>query len=124
LFVQLRGRKRFRLVPPYEMFNVYPSAGVWSANRHCAADDPEFALSGQMEVCEVVVDPGEALLIPAGWWHHVLSLDVSISMSFTNFYWPNYFGYPLDKKRWSDLPGVPPAESSEPETAELAEAAT
>lgn len=104
LFVQLHGRKRFRLVPPYALFDVYPSAGVWSMNRHCASGDPAFPASQDMEVCEVVVGPGDALLIPVGWWHHVLSLDVSISLSFTNFYWPNYFGDPQDRKGWPDLP--------------------
>ena len=103
LFVQLHGRKRFRLVPPYALFDVYPSAGVWSANRHCASDDPQFPAARDMEVCEVVVGPGEALLIPVGWWHHVLALDVSISLSFTNFYWPNYFGHPQDKKGWPQM---------------------
>jgi hypothetical protein len=109
LFVQLSGRKRFRLVPPYALFQVYPSAGVWSANRHCAHDDLEFAESQDMEVCEVDVGPGEALLIPVGWWHHVTSLDVSISLSFTNFYWPNFFGDPQDKKGWPDAPVAAPA---------------
>jgi hypothetical protein len=109
LFVQLYGRKRFRLVPPYALFQVYPSAGVWSANRHCTFDDPVFSESRDMEVCEVVVGPGDALLIPVGWWHHVTSLDVSISLSFTNFYWPNYFGDPQEKKGWPDaLDASPP----------------
>jgi hypothetical protein len=102
LFVQLHGRKRFRLVPPYALFDVYPSAGVWSANRHCAADDPRFPASQTMEVCEVEVGPGDALLIPVGWWHHVTALDVSISLSFTNFYWPNYFGSPQERKSWAE----------------------
>jgi ribosomal protein L16 Arg81 hydroxylase len=32
------------------------------------------------------LNPGEALFIPVGWWHHVRALDVSISVSFTNFH--------------------------------------
>jgi ribosomal protein L16 Arg81 hydroxylase len=38
---------------------------------------------------QVVLEPGQALFIPVGWWHHVRSLDVSISVSFTNFLAPN-----------------------------------
>ncbi len=36
-------------------------------------------------VLTTVVEPGELLFIPVGWWHAVRSLDVSMSLSFTNF---------------------------------------
>lgn len=104
LFVQLHGRKRFRMAPPYGLYELYPSAGVWSANRQCATDDPAFPASRALEVCEFVLAPGEAVLIPVGWWHHVTALDPSISLSFTNFYWPNYFGNPRERKSWADMP--------------------
>ncbi|MGL5509483.1 MAG: cupin-like domain-containing protein, partial [Microcoleaceae cyanobacterium] len=29
--------------------------------------------------------------IPVGWWHYVESLEVSISVSFTNFIFPNHY---------------------------------
>jgi ribosomal protein L16 Arg81 hydroxylase len=35
-------------------------------------------------VHEALVEPGEILFIPIGWWHAVRSLDVSMSLSFTN----------------------------------------
>ena len=31
------------------------------------------------------INLGEALFIPEGWWHAVMALDVSISLTFTNF---------------------------------------
>jgi mannose-6-phosphate isomerase-like protein (cupin superfamily) len=36
-------------------------------------------------VIDIVLEPGECVFLPLGWWHWVKSLDVSISLSFTNF---------------------------------------
>ncbi|MEA2663776.1 MAG: hypothetical protein QOI11_720, partial [Candidatus Eremiobacteraeota bacterium] len=62
---------------------------------------PRFASTHAMRFD---VGPGEALFIPVGWWHHVTALDASISLSFTNFYWPNYFGNPRERTSWADMP--------------------
>ncbi len=35
---------------------------------------------------------GEALFIPVG-WHYVRSLEICISLSFTNFAFPNHFDW-------------------------------
>ena len=40
---------------------------------------------------EVELSPGQALFIPAGWWHEVDALDVSISLSVTAFARPNRY---------------------------------
>jgi ribosomal protein L16 Arg81 hydroxylase len=34
---------------------------------------------------ECILNQGESLFIPMGWWHCVESLDTSISVSFTHF---------------------------------------
>jgi ribosomal protein L16 Arg81 hydroxylase len=36
-------------------------------------------------ILDTVLEPGEFIFIPIGWWHWVKSLDVSISLSFKNF---------------------------------------
>ena len=46
-----------------------------------------------MLIKQVVVEPGDALFIPAGWWHRVTSLDVSISFSLLSFRRPNDFAW-------------------------------
>jgi ribosomal protein L16 Arg81 hydroxylase len=38
---------------------------------------------------EFIVNPGDILFIPIGWWHQVTALDFSVSVTYTNFLWPN-----------------------------------
>jgi hypothetical protein len=40
------------------------------------------------------IGPDDRLFIPVGWWHHVRSLSVSISTTFTGFVWPNHYPWP------------------------------
>ena len=51
---------------------------------------PRFARAHRYQI---VLAPGEALFVPVGWWHHVVGLDMSISVSMTNFAYPNAFGW-------------------------------
>jgi ribosomal protein L16 Arg81 hydroxylase len=51
---------------------------------------PTFA---QVKMLEVVLEPGETVFLPLGWWHQVSSLDVSLSFSFSNLTVPNEFSY-------------------------------
>ncbi|HEY1892389.1 MAG TPA: Stf0 family sulfotransferase [Steroidobacteraceae bacterium] len=91
LMAQVRGRKRYRLVPPCQTEYVYHRSGVFS-DVDCEHPDyrhyPKFR---QAVVTEVVVEPGEVLFMPVGWWHHVRALDVSMTIAFTNFAFPNHF---------------------------------
>ncbi|MDC0722062.1 cupin-like domain-containing protein [Nannocystis bainbridge] len=86
LFFQVVGRKRFRLYAPDEPQLLAAARGVYSTL------DPEAAGSALAECgLDLVLLPGEALFLPVGWWHHVRALDVSISVAFNNFVWPNQF---------------------------------
>ena len=38
---------------------------------------------------EVVLEPGEAIFMPFAWWHQVRALDFSVTITYTNFRWPN-----------------------------------
>jgi hypothetical protein len=49
-------------------------------------DYDRFPLMRQVDIYEVVLEPGEFLFIPVGWWHWVRSLAVSINLSFHNFF--------------------------------------
>ena len=39
------------------------------------------------------MQPGEALFIPAGWWHQVDALDPSISVTILDFTFTNDYGW-------------------------------
>ena len=45
---------------------------------------------------KLVLQPGEALFVPLGWWHEVKSLTFSVTVTYINFLWPNdaHIGYP------------------------------
>ncbi|MBK7976318.1 MAG: cupin-like domain-containing protein [Deltaproteobacteria bacterium] len=70
---QLRGRKRFHLVPAA----CAPLVGNHEsrfADLDATALDP-----AQARVFEVTLEPGELLFILVGWWHQVEALEPSIS---------------------------------------------
>ncbi|WP_343073309.1 cupin-like domain-containing protein [Pyxidicoccus fallax] len=84
-FCQVLGRKRFWLAPSWETPWLYNDRGLYSAVDIRAPDlerFPDFARA-TVHTCEV--GPGDALLIPVGWWHAVKALDVSLSVTFVNF---------------------------------------
>jgi hypothetical protein len=91
LFVQVYGRKLVRLVSPLESHCVYNDVGVFSQVDAAQPDLAAHPLFARTRPFNVLLEPGQALFIPVGWWHHVTALDTSISLSFTNFRWPNAF---------------------------------
>jgi len=86
LFVQVYGRKRWTVISPRQKHLLYNNVAVFSdvdADKPDLSKHPLYRFVG---ASSFVLNPGEALLLPDKWWHHVRSLDVSISLSFTNFY--------------------------------------
>ena len=102
LFVQIYGSKRFTLISPYQSHRVYNDVSVYSDVDIAQPDRERHPLFDSVSRLEVTVGPGEALLIPVGWWHHVESLEVSISVSFIQFAYPNEFHWQLPQ-----LPHLP-----------------
>ncbi|MBL0916428.1 MAG: cupin-like domain-containing protein [Sphingopyxis sp.] len=100
LLVQVIGRKRVRMAPPWAFDRMRNS-------RHCFSDWGNDALpAGQGDaamppVLETVIGPGEAIFLPVGWWHQVEALDLSASMSFTSFRRPNI--HVEDYRSWGTL---------------------
>ena len=89
---QLVGRKRIKLVPAAEVGKLYNHQHVFSQITDLedpAADWSRFPRLLGAHVYEIVLDPGEILFVPLGWWHQVKSLDFSVTATFTNFRWPN-----------------------------------
>ena len=90
ILAQLRGRKHVRMYPPVQTPLLDNCLGVYSGAdpENPTAGPPEFVHATAMET---TLGPGEALFIPVGWWHHVRSLDVAISVSSTAFRADNFF---------------------------------
>jgi ribosomal protein L16 Arg81 hydroxylase len=94
LFCQIHGRKRIDLVSPQETaLLVDPLHGFYSPVELDALADARHPALREMLVKRVDLAPGEALYIPAGWWHRVTALDASISFSLLGFRRPNDFDW-------------------------------
>ena len=93
---QIVGRKRVRLFAPTDSHNMYPYAinddflgnnspvYISRIRDTDLVNDDEFPNLNMVTCFEGILYPGDLLFIPAGWWHEVKSLDISISV---NFWW-------------------------------------
>ncbi len=88
---QIVGRKRIRLISPWHLPLVYNDYHCFSAIDLDAWDPSTYPDFQQVRVEEVVLEPGELLFLPVGWWHHVTGLDPSVTLTFTNFRQANDF---------------------------------
>jgi hypothetical protein len=93
LLVQVRGTKRVTLVPALESHLVYNDVGVYSQVNAEFPDAQRHSRFSAATRLTVDLHEGEALFIPVGWWHHVRSLEMCISLSFTNFAFQNQFDW-------------------------------
>jgi hypothetical protein len=86
LFAQIRGRKRFLLYAPDREPSKYPCHVTWYS-CFSLTDYKNAASSGIPPLSEfepnydIIVNPGELLFLPYGWWHQVSCLDVTISVN-------------------------------------------
>jgi len=99
LLVQVVGRKRVVMAAATETPDLYNDSHVFSRIRDVtdpAIDLTVFPRLANVTFHEVLLEPGEILYIPIGWWHQVEALDFSVSLTFTNFRWCNdwYQGFP------------------------------
>jgi hypothetical protein len=89
LFGQIYGRKKFRLAPAFELPYMYNNRWVFSKVDLSAPDYEKYPLLRKADFFELVLEPGEMLFIPVGWWHWVEALDISISLNLQNFLVPD-----------------------------------
>jgi hypothetical protein len=90
---QVVGRKRWRFVSPLQTPRLYNHHAVFSPIDLDAPDFDRHPDFQGVQVLEVIVEPGETVFLPLGWWHQVTSLDVSLSFSYSNLSVPNTFSY-------------------------------
>jgi cupin-like protein len=98
---QITGRKSFKLLPPSETGKLYNKHYVFSEVTDL--EDPRLDIDRfdhltRVRIYDLMLNPGEILFIPVGWWHQVRSLDFSVSITYTSFLWDNDGGrsYPGD----------------------------
>jgi ribosomal protein L16 Arg81 hydroxylase len=91
------GRKRIRLAPASEVGKLYNHQHVFSEIPDLDGVDlgRHPGLNG-LRSYDILLEPGEILFMPIGWWHQVKSIDFSVTITFTNFLWQNdaSVGYP------------------------------
>jgi hypothetical protein len=89
LHVQVTGRKRFTLAAPSQSDHLYPNGPLHGFPNGCGADveHPDFTRFPRLrgvELSVVELAPGDAVYMPRLWWHHVRTLEASVSV---NLWW-------------------------------------
>jgi hypothetical protein len=93
LHTQVVGRKRWRFISPLQTPRLYNEHLVYSPIDLDNPDLVRYPAFKDVTVLEAVVEPGDTVFLPLGWWHQVTSLQVSMSFSFTNIDVPNSYDY-------------------------------
>jgi len=96
---QIVGRKRVKLVPAAEIGKLYNHQHVFSEIPDLedpGIDPARYPRLTELRYYDVLLEPGEILFMPLGWWHQVKSVDFSVTITYTNFRWRNdgYATYP------------------------------
>lgn len=91
MMAQVIGRKRVRIVSSVFQPQMYNHFHVFSQVDLANIDYERFPLMKEVPVLECILNPGQLLFLPVGCWHHVEALDVSVTMTFTNFHHDNNF---------------------------------
>ncbi|GAA0229542.1 hypothetical protein GCM10009527_027540 [Actinomadura nitritigenes] len=90
LFCQVSGAKTFYVLPPEDLDALYPGPLNTGAQHLSGVNlfQPDFERhprAAPLRYLEATVRAGEALVLPAFWWHQVLSREeVAVSV---NFWW-------------------------------------
>lgn len=83
IFAQIWGSKRIMLAPPHHEPYLYVKPAneilIGSPVDAEAPDYQRYPLARQASLIECIVEAGQLLYIPAGWYHQVHALDFSLS---------------------------------------------
>ena len=86
---QIKGRKLFILVPPEAIDVLHPlpteKETVQSGLDPLHPDVEKWPGYPEAGAVACILEPGEAVLIPKGWWHWAVAIDASITYQ-RNFY--------------------------------------
>ena len=89
LFCELSGHKRIVMAAPDQFSALYPFPVHHASDRQSQLDifDPlidahQFPNFSGLQAVQGTVGPGDVLFIPSYWWHHISSLDETVSVTF------------------------------------------
>jgi ribosomal protein L16 Arg81 hydroxylase len=88
---QVLGRKRVKIAPSWDMplmKNNYHVFCQVDGRTEPASPHPGF---NEPQIMECILNPGEILFLPVGCLHFVEGIDVTVTVSFTNFIFDNDF---------------------------------
>ena len=88
---QIVGRKRVRIAPMVYQPHLYNYLHVFSRVDLSQVDYEQFPEMKQVRILDCILEPGQILFLPVGCWHQVEALDLSATMTFTNFLFDNDF---------------------------------
>lgn len=115
ILMQLHGAKKVLLFPPNQTYNLYPfpvfvhllrglELRSWFSTAY--PENPDFVAFPKLKQAlankqEVILEPGEMLYIPMGWWHEVIALGDEMVCSVNQFWgvYPTSRAI-LDWNRW------------------------
>lgn len=86
---QVSGRKLVKLIAPSQTHLIYNHLTVFSQVDCENPDFDRFPLFRDVNIITGILNPGQVLFLPNGWWHYVRALDVSLTVTFTNFLYDN-----------------------------------
>ena len=86
---QIIGKKHWIIFPPQQSSLLYPnpwySRFFWCSRVNIEQPNYEqFPLFKSAQPIEVIVEPGEVLFLPAGWWHSPIGVGFNVAV---NFWW-------------------------------------
>ncbi|MBE9182739.1 cupin-like domain-containing protein, partial [Oculatella sp. LEGE 06141] len=97
---QLYGAKKILLFPPSQLYNLYPTSvlkhlryglQLRAVYSQVYPENPDFnafpKFKQALKQYQVgILNPGEILFLPAGWWHEVTSLENDMVCSVNRFW--------------------------------------
>ena len=86
---QVIGRKRIKLAPSWDLPLMRNHRHCFSQVDGCATPPAPHPAPDEPQILEFVLNPGEILFLPIGCWHFVEGVDISVTVSFTNFVYDN-----------------------------------
>jgi len=82
LHTVIQGRRRIRLFPPSSSVALYQHPfTVRSYVDLTTPDFDRFPALASAEAYEVILEPGQTLYMPSGWWHEFFYLEAGVGVS-------------------------------------------